>query len=67
MQSKFWGIISADFDAACQMLIIYSAFVRCSKEKMNKIKQSISFRKAYDSVRKEALYVYNILIVSGIL
>ena len=34
---------------------------------MNKIKQSISFRKAYDSVRKEALYVYNILIVSGIL
>jgi len=65
MQRKFWGLISADFDALCQMLIIYSAFIRYLKEKMNTMKQSISFRKAYDSVRKEALY--NILIVSGTL
>ena len=65
MYRKCWGIISVDFDAIYQMLIIYYAFVRYSKEKMNKMKQSISFRKACDSFRKEAFY--NILIVSGTL
>jgi len=65
MPRKCWGIISVDFDAIYQMLIIYSAFVRYSKEKMNKMKQSISFRNVYDSVRKETFY--NTLIVSGTL
>jgi hypothetical protein len=65
MKRTFWGIIGVDFDAIqCQMLIIYSAFVRYSKEKRNKMKQSVSFRKAYDSVRKEVFY--NILILSYI-
>ena len=65
MHRKFWGIIIVDFDAICQMLIIYSAFVRYWKEKRNVMKQRIRFRKAYDSVRKEALC--NIRIVSGTL
>ena len=65
MHRKFWGIISVDFNATCQMLIIYSALVRYWKEERNIMKQRISFRRAYDSVRKEALY--NILILSGTL
>ena len=65
MHRKFWGIISVNFDATCQKLIIYSAFVRYWKEKRNIMKQRIRFRKAYDSVRKEALY--NVLIVFGTL
>jgi len=62
------GIISVDFDATGQLLIIYSKFVRY----LGKIWQYneaghhvfVAFKKAYDSVRREDLY--NILIEFGI-
>ena len=64
MQRTFWGII-VDFDATGQMLIIYSAFVKYSRESRNTLKQCMSFREAYDSFRMEALY--NILFEYGTL
>jgi hypothetical protein len=57
-------IISVDFDATGQLLIIYSAFIKYVRkeweynEAMHHI--FIDFKKAYDSVRREVLY--NILI-----
>jgi hypothetical protein len=54
------GIINEDCDATGQLLITYSEFVKYLRGKRNRVKQCISFRKTYDSVRKETLY--NILI-----
>ena len=42
MQRKLLGIISVDFDATGQLLIIYSAFVKCLGKNGNKMK-SISY------------------------
>jgi hypothetical protein len=68
MLRKLLGIISVDFDATSQLLIIYSAFVKYLRKKwqFNEATQQllIDFKKAYDSVRREVLY--NILIEFGI-
>ena len=37
------GIINLDFDATCQLLIIYSAFVKYLRKSGNTVKQCISF------------------------
>ena len=58
------GIISMDFDAAGQLLIIYSAFIKYLRKKWQYNEAVhllfIDFKKAYDSIRREVLY--NILI-----
>ena len=57
-----------DFDAAVQLLIIYSAFVKYLKKKREYNEAVhhlfIDFKKAYDSIRREVLY--NFLIEFGI-
>ena len=62
------GIINVDFDAAGQLLIIYSAFVKYLRKKWEyneaEHKLLVDFKKAYDSVKREVLY--NILIEFGI-
>jgi len=60
-------MISVDFDAIDQLLIIYSAFIKYEKkweynEAMHQV--FIDFKTAYDSVRREVLY--NNLIEFGI-
>src|SRR5215468_436003 len=68
MQRKLLGIINVDSDAIGQLLIIYSVFVKYLRKKWEyneSVHQLfIDFKKAYDSVRREALY--NILIEFGI-
>jgi len=68
MQRKLFGIISVDFDATGQRLMMYSAFVKYLKKKWEyneAVHQLfIDFRKAYDSVRREVLYY--VLIRFGI-
>ena len=64
---KLLGIVNVDFEAAGQLLIIYSAFVKYLKkweydEAVHHL--FIDFKKAYDSVRREVLC--NILIAFGI-
>jgi hypothetical protein len=65
---KLLGIISVGLDVTDQLLIKYSAFVRCwrrSREYSETVRQLfIDFKKAYDSVRREVLY--NILIEFGV-
>jgi hypothetical protein len=55
------GIVSVDFDASGQLLIIHSAFVKCLRKKWayNKAVHQlvIEFKTAYDSVRREVLYI----------
>ena len=62
------GIINVDFDTTDQILIIYSAFVKCLRKKWEyneAVHQLfIDFQKAYDSVRRE--FLYNILTEYGI-
>jgi len=43
MQSKLVEIISVDFDATVQLLIIYSAFVKYLRKNGNTMKQCISY------------------------
>ena len=61
-------IINMDFDATGQLLIIYSAFIKCLKQKWEyneAVHQLlIDCKKAYDSVR--SIYLCNILIEFGI-
>jgi len=61
-------LLARDFDATCQQLIIYSAFIKYLRKKWeyNKAVHQlfIDFKKVYDSVRREVLY--NILIEFGI-
>jgi hypothetical protein len=60
MQRKLLGIISVDFDATGQLLIIYSAFIKYLRRNGNTMKQCISyftyFKKSYDSFRAEVWY-----------
>ena len=59
MRRKLSGILSVAFDATGRLLIIYSAFSKHLRKNVNKMNQffnSIDFKKAYDSVRREALY-----------
>jgi len=42
MHRKLLGIINVDFDAAGQLLIIHSAFVKYLRKNGNKMKQCIS-------------------------
>ena len=61
------GIISVDFDATGQLLVINFAFVKYlkgggAKEAVDQL--FIDFKTAYDSVRREVLY--NILTEFGI-
>ena len=66
MQRKLLGIIKLDSDAIGQLLIIYSVFVKYLRKNGNTMRHQlfIDFKKAYDSVRREALY--NIPIEFGI-
>jgi len=52
MQRKLLGIISVDFDATGQLLIIYSAFIKYLRRNGNTMKQCISyfiyFKKPHD-------------------
>jgi len=68
MHRKLLAIINVDFNAARQLLITYSAFVKYVRKKWeyNEVvhRLFIDFKKAYDSVRREVLY--NILIEFGI-
>src|SRR5215475_1726679 len=68
MHRKLLRIINVDSDAIGQLLIIYSIFVKYLEKKWEyneSVHQLfIDFKKAYDSVRREALY--NILIEFGI-
>jgi hypothetical protein len=64
MQKKLLGIVSVDFDATGQLVIIYYAFVKYLRKNGNTMKLYIDLKKAYDSVRREVLY--NILIAFGI-
>ena len=41
MQKKWLGIISADFDATGQLLVIFSALVKCLKKNVNTVRQFI--------------------------
>jgi len=43
MQRKLLGIISVEFDATGQLLIIYSAFVKYLRKNGNKKKQCINY------------------------
>jgi hypothetical protein len=65
---KLLGIVSVDFDVTDQLLIRFSAFVRCCRQQLGyneTVHQLvIHFKKANDSVRKEVLY--NILIEFGV-
>jgi hypothetical protein len=63
MQGKLLGIISVDFDATGQLLIIYSAFIKYLRKSGNTMKQCIDLKKAYDSIRREVMY--NILTEFG--
>ena len=58
------GIISVDFVATGQLMIIYSAFIKYLKKKWEYSEAVhqlfIDFKKAYDSFRRKVLY--NILI-----
>ena len=58
------GIINVAFNATGSLLIIYSAFAKYLKKNGNTVKKFISFKKAYDSVRREVLL--KILIEFGI-
>ena len=62
------GIINVDSDALGELLIIYNVFVKYWRKKWEHSEAVhqlfIDFKKAYDSVRREALY--NILIKFGI-
>jgi hypothetical protein len=68
MQRKLLGIINVDSDTIGQLLIIYSVFVKYLRKKWEQNEAvhqlCIDFKKAYDSVKREALY--NILIEFGI-
>jgi hypothetical protein len=68
MQRTLLGFINVDFDAADQLLFVYSAFVRYFRKKREYNKAAhqlfIDFKKAYDSVWREVLY--NLLIESAI-
>jgi len=44
MQRKLVGIISVDFDATGQLLIIYSEFVKYLRKNGNTMKQCIIYR-----------------------
>jgi len=43
MQRKLLGIISVDFDATVQLLIMYSAFIKYLRKNKNTMKQCISY------------------------
>jgi len=62
------GIINVDFDAKCQLLILYPAFVKYLRKKWEyneAVHQLfVDLKKAYDLVRRDVLY--NILIEFGI-
>jgi len=68
MQRKLLGIINVDFDAKCQLLILYPAFVKYLRKKWEyneAVHQLfVDLKKAYDLVRRDVLY--NILIEFGI-
>ncbi len=68
MQRKLLGIINVGSDVTGRLLIIYSVFVKCWRKKWEYNEEVhqlfIDFKKAYDSVRREALY--NILTEFGI-
>jgi len=68
MQRKLLGIINVDFDAIGQLLMIYSAFIKYLRKKLeyNKAVHQLfrDFKNAHNSVRREVLH--NILIDFGI-
>jgi len=55
MQRKLLGIISVDFDATGQQLIIYSACVKCVRKNGNTMKQCINYICVYVYIY---IYIY---------
>ena len=53
MERKLLEIISADFEAKDQLLIVYCAFGKYLRKMGIKF---VDFKKAYDSVKREVLY-----------
>jgi len=57
-----------DFDAACQLLIIYSTFLKYLRKKWDYSEAvhqpCIDFKYAYDSVIREVLYNISLRFVS---
>ena len=64
MQRKLLGVISVDFDATGQLLIIHQILEKEWEYNEAEHQLFIDFKNAHDSVRREGLY--NILIESGI-
>jgi hypothetical protein len=68
MQRRLLGIISVDFDVTDQLVVIYSAFIKCSRKKWKyngAVRYLfIDFKKTNDSVRTGVLC--NILFEFGI-
>jgi hypothetical protein len=55
---KILGIVSVNFNATIQLLILYCAFVKHLRKNGNKMMHHliIDFKKSYDSVTREVLY-----------
>jgi hypothetical protein len=53
---KLLGIVSVGFDVRDQLLIGYFAFMIYWRKNKSTLRQYISFRKAYDSTKREVLY-----------
>jgi len=66
MKRKFWGIISVDFDAIqCQMLIIYSAFVRYSKKKGIQWKRASASGRPMIQLERRFCITFSLCLVSN--
>jgi len=50
------GIITVDFGAAVQLLVIYLHSSNIGGKNGNTLKQCVGFKKAFVSVRREVLY-----------
>jgi hypothetical protein len=61
---KLLGVISAGFDVRDQLLMRFFAFVQFWRKNGSTMRQYISFKKAYDLMRREVLY--NIIMVFGV-
>jgi hypothetical protein len=60
VQMKFLGFISVGFHVTDQLLIRFTAFIRYWRKNWSTMKLHqlvIDYKKAYDSVKKEVLYI----------
>jgi len=68
MQRRLLGIISVDFDATGELLIIYFAVIKYLRKNGNTVKQCINYyrlKEGSNSVRREVLYgIFSLGLVS---